>query len=381
MLSAALEQAWRAGALTRPTLDTSALIDEASRLEGARPLPGEWKTGFELLARDLETHAGLNAFGRAIAHGQLVGLLRQRARATKLPTVARDDAVHRDPPVIILGHMRSGTTRLHRLLACDRGFSYTRLHETLRPLSSNRAGSVLSAAAVQTLLHLCNPQLRRIHPTSPLAPEEEFGLHAFSFHGSMFAAQWDVPDFAHWCDTRDLGPVYREFRWLLARLAAARGDPPGQTQLLKAPQFLDDLDQVIRTFPGACFLWMRRDLGEVVASSSSLVWNQRRIQSDRADPLRIGAQWTAKTKARERRGLDALARHPAVPVLTVDYSAVTLDWPREMRRVYDFLGRPLAPETLYRMGRVAGGSAHEGHRYAIAQFGIDPGELDLAHEG
>lgn len=371
LLSRGLEASWSAGMLSHPTLEPQALLDKAGSGRAGMLQGGDWREALALLIDDLTQDAQLNPLGRTIAHGQLVSILRQRSRASKL--WQRFPAILEVPipaPVIILGHMRSGTTLLHRLLACDPRFSFTRLHETMAPVAPSRAHSIVSASLVQKFLKLCNPQLGPIHPTSALSAEEEFGLHAFSFHGAMFEAQWAVPRFAAFCEQRAVSEVYVEFRRLVQTLRWRRREHDDKVQLLKAPQFMQEMGAVLDAFPGARILWVRRDLHEVVASTASLVWHQRRIQSDVVDPAAVGSEWLRKTQLRERRAMNELSRKRAASII-VDYSAMISDWLLEIRRVYRFLGFDLSQAVIERMGRVAGSTAHKGHLYSSQQFGLD----------
>lgn len=367
-----LAQAWTRGFLTEPPLDPRAMIAKAERRENGALDPGHWQEALAVLTDDLRQVAALNPLGRAVAHGQLVGILRQRIRAARLWHSRPDilaSPIRR--PVIILGQMRSGTTLTQRLLACDPRFSFTRLHETLWPLVRNRVGARGLASLVRTGLNLANPLLRSAHPTAATAPEEEFGLHALSLHGAMFEAQWHVPTFARWCEERDLGPVYREFHQLLQALRWRRRERPDSIQLLKAPQFMQDLDAVIDEFPDARILMLAREPAEVMASSASLVWNQQQIQSNEADPRRIGREWRRKTMLREERARSVLERLPSSRVLRIDFADLDVDWVREIRRVYDHLDLPLTPSILARMRGVAQSETHRGHTYSPRQFGLD----------
>lgn len=368
----ALESAWTRDRRNGPPLDPQSLIAKAERCEKSALEPGHWQEALAVLADDLQQLAALNPLGHAMAHGQLVGILRQRIRAARLwhyqPSILASPI---RSPVIILGQMRSGTTLTQRLLACDPLFSFTRLHETSWPLVRNQMVARGLALLVQTGLHFANPQLRSVHPTAPTAPEEEFGLHALSLHGAMFEAQWNVPNFARWSEQRDLKPVYREFHQLLQTLRWRRRDRPDAIQLLKAPQFMQDLDAVLDEFPDARILYLAREPFEVMASSASLVWNQQRIQSNKADPHRIGLEWRRKTLLREERRRSALARLPESRVLRIGFSDLSADWAREIERVYDHLDLPLKPSVFARMQKVTRSDVHRGHRYSPGQFGLD----------
>lgn len=370
-LNQALASAWRNRILPEPTLDQDRLVEIACRQEEGELDGGHWQDALACLVDDLQRTACLNPLGRTIAHGLLVRVLRQRIRMARL--WRRRPAILANPiekPVIILGHMRSGTTRLQRMLASDGQFSYTRMHESLQPVPKSRAAAVVATWGVHRFLNSCNPHLRHIHPSSALAAEEEFGLHAISIHGAMFEAQWWVPGFARWCERRDLRDVYGEFRSLVQTLRWLRGEPASAVQLLKAPQFMQDLDGVHRAFPDARFIRLERDREQVVASSASLIWNQQRIQSDAADPLTIGAEWQRKTELREERAVAVTARLPSSRLLTVSFDRMERGWRGEISRIYDFLGLPLRAGALARMAKVAGRSDHRGHVYSPRQFGL-----------
>ena len=379
----ALEALWRSGLAPRPRLEAEAL--EAAALRGkpdaALGHDDSWRAPFERLLQSLREEAGLNPLGLTMAHGQIVMMLRARIRAAAL---WRDHPEIPDrpipAPVIILGQMRSGTTRLHRLLACDRRFAHTRLYESLIPVPYGRRPGISDARRLRArlglaLIHRLNPELARIHPTSRSVAEEEFGLHSFGFGGAQFEAQWRVPGFARWWEAADRRPLYQAFRALLQTNAWFRGDRGQQTHLLKVPQFLQDLPLVLDLFPDARLICLDRSLDSVVASSASLVWNQMRLHSDRADPAWIGREWLRKTGLRRDVAERTLAARE-VPRIRVGYEAMTNDWQGELARIYDFLGLALTPGTLARMQAwIDRSRAHLGHRYSPEMFGLSGADL------
>ncbi|MGZ8362114.1 MAG: sulfotransferase family protein [Allosphingosinicella sp.] len=355
---------------------------EAAALRGAPQVAfgrGEtWREPLWQLLKSLREEAGLSPLGLTMAHGQIVMMLRARIRAVAL-WEAHPEMLDRPVagPVVILGQMRSGTTRLHRLLACDPRFAYTRMSEAMIPAPfARRPGARdsrrLRARAGLMMVGRLNPELGRIHPTAPGAAEEEFGWLSFGFGAAQFEAQWRAPGFTRWWEGADKSALYREFGALLRTNAWFRGVPPGRPWLLKAPQFMEDLPALLAAFPDARLICLERDLGEVVPSSASLVWNQMRIQSDSVDPAWIGREWLRRT--RRRAEIAAATRHarPDVPAFEVGYEAMNADWRGEIARIYDFLGLPLAAEMLARMQvYVDRARAHVGHNYSLAQFGLD----------
>ncbi len=375
----ALRALWRSGLAPRPRLDVGALEAAALRRAPRSALGSDerWRAPFELLLRSLREEAELNPLGLTMAHGQIVMMLRARMRAAKLWRDHPEVLERRiRAPVIILGQMRSGTTRLQRLLACDDRFAFTRLYESLIPAPFGRSpghrdGRRWPAHAGLALLHRLNPEIGRIHPTSPSAPEEEFGLYSFGFGSAQFEAQWRVPGFSRWWESADAGPLYREFRALLQINGWFRGEPPDKPWLLKAPQFLQDLPALLDAFPDARLLVLERGLDAVVGSSASLVWNQMRVQSDHVDKAWIGREWLRKTLLRQQRTQAALASRGDVPRLHVSFEAMNHDWRQEIARIYTFLGLDSPAQTQAAMAAyIKGATQHLGHRYSLEQFGL-----------
>lgn len=367
-----LEATWRAKLLPQPVLDADRF--ERIALKGA---PAEsfgadpgWRTPFRLLVDSLRDEAALNPLGLSMAHGQIVGALRARIRAQRLwrdhpEILARPVAA----PIVILGPMRSGTTRLQRLLACDPRFAHTRLFESLSPVPER--GRALKTSASLAALRMFNPEIAAIHPMKARDPDEEFGLFSVSFGSAQFEAQWRVPRFTDWWERADARPLYREFRALLQTIAWARREPADRPWILKAPQFMQDLPALLHAFQDARLICLDRHLEKVVGSSASLVWHQMRIQSDHADPAWIGREWLRKTMLRKDRAAAARRERPDVPQIDVACEAMDACWETEIARLYGFLGLPLTDAVRRRMAAyVAGARAHRGHRYALEHFGL-----------
>lgn len=378
-VSAMLQSAWDRQVLPEPSLDPDELFTAASRAEDLTDAGTDWQEPLRQLTRSLASEAALNPLGRTMAHGQLVKALRERLRAHALwkrrPEILDIPIV---APIVVLGSMRSGTTRVQRLLACDPRLAHTRLYESLSPVPPRRRPDLRAAktAGGMAFLQRLNPALAAVHPTAQKLAEEEFGLFSFAFSGALFQAQWRVPGFARWWEAADPTPVYRDFRRLLQTIAWARPRGRGAPWVLKAPQFLEELDALLAVFPDARLLCLHRDAEAVVGSSCSLVWQQQRVQSDHADRPWIGREWLGKTERRVRMAAETRTRHAGVPQLDLHFDAVDRDWRGEMARVYHFLGMAFTSEAQHCMARYLDQStAHRGHRYGLADFGLSAAEV------
>jgi hypothetical protein len=130
-----LGRAWAKGWLPEPMLEPDALwslaakgFDETAETGGRTAADAaDFRERLARLCGSVTSEADLNPLGRAMAYGQLSRALKNRLSFGALwkdrPELL---TAHLAPPIIIIGHMRSGTTRIHKLLAADPAQSHTR---------------------------------------------------------------------------------------------------------------------------------------------------------------------------------------------------------------------------------------------------------------
>jgi hypothetical protein len=371
-----LEGAWAKGIAVRPSLDPDVLWSKALRdiaaegERGPRSLSdmADFRLRLEVLAESLEAEARLNPLGLTIAHGQLVRVIRQRLQLGTLWR-ARPELVDHPlaPPIIVVGQMRSGTTRLHRLLAADPAHAATRFCDSWLPVprrpDTRRAWSALSLLAARTL----DPWLDTIHPFGTTRADEELGWLACAFDHCAYEAQWRIPAFSAFSEDRDPAPVYREFSRILRTDAHFHANAH-RPRVLKVPQFAEDLPALLEQFPDARVVRTQRDDADIARSSASLMANQMTIQSDAVDLAWIEAEVARKIALRQARMDAAIARFSG-PLAQVDFAALDGDWEAEIARVYAELGlllTPAARATMRTEQRRANTSPHQTAGRALA---------------
>ncbi len=381
-----LPKLWSAKILPPPDLDPDRLFAQAHKAARLEDFGTDdtWRDNLTVLLTAL-ADAPMNAVGRTIAHGSILKVLVDRLRAEALfkaqPEIRQRPLM---PPIVICGQMRSGTTRLQRLLACDDRFAHLRLYETLSPVpwpksfTARRDPRIRWAGFGVRFLNWANPGNATAHPTGPLEPDEETGLLEHSFWGAQIEAQRHIPAFARHCESADALPVYRRFADLLRLTGWFRRDE-NLPWLLKSPQYLQDLSSLSKAMPGARFIFMTRDPATLVASGCSLVWNQMVVQSDTVDPAWIGREWLHKTALRQARADAFRATLPDTNAFTLDFSEMERDWRDVIRRLYAWLDLPLGDALLTRMeAYLAREQRHTAHRYALADFGLTPAAVAAA---
>lgn len=380
LINAALERAWAKGAAQRPRLDPAAILAAAQRRTGTRRewLPRHWYDRLTLLTEDLELYAHLTPLGRTIAFGQLVSasanMLGMLALWKRHPEIDRERI---ERPIIVVGQMRSGTTRMQRLLACDDRFRYTRFYESWNPLPRIAANRYFDdrkwrTRAALLAANFLNPDFRTMHPTGALAADEEIGFFNMLMTPAAFEAQWRLPNFVRHCEAMNSDAVYRHFKHMLKTVSWLRQSLDQGPFILKVPQFGEDLDALLTAFPDARIVHVTRDEDAVLASSASLVFSQMAMQSDCVDPTAIGQEWSRKLRLRQDRTAKSLAR-TAVPRIEIAYSDVERDWRGAMTSLYAMLAMPLTARAERRMEAYLRASRSAGlhaRRHHPSHFGL-----------
>lgn len=379
--NAFLGQAWTKGWLPPPALDPDALWALAVKPYGARAAAVEHGGRSEEDAADfrerltrlidaLLSEADLNPLGRAMAWGQLSRVVKNRLAFGALwmdrAALAETPLA---PPIIVIGHMRSGTTRIHTLLAADPAHSHTRYCDAYHPVPAKLGMNRVKAAMELAMLGRLNPWMQSIHPMAAGAVEEELAWISAALHHSIYESQWHIPAYSAWSEARDPAPIYREMARILRTDAAHRGiaDRP---RVMKVPAFAEDLPTLLALFPDARLVIAHRARAEVLKSAVSLAANQMAMQSDTCDLARIETRWEHKIALREARMAMALEGWHG-PVARLDFDEINADWEGAIARCYAALDLELTGEALLAMRRVMAASEaghHHAHREQLARF-------------
>lgn len=367
-----LHSAWERGLSSYPSLDPGVLMAKGRGAHSADDLLAgrsaedaeDFVQRLERLCDALEAEARLNGLGRTIAHGQLARVIRHRhqlgALWRKRPELARTEIA---PPIIVVGQMRAGTTRIHRLLAADPALSATRFCDSWNPVPRSPDLRPLWSGIALALGRSINPWLDTLHPFGAARADEELGWLAGALDHSAYEAQWHIPGFVRWSEACDPAPIYREFSRIL-RTDAAHAGNTRRPRVLKVPQFAEDLPALLAQFPDARIVVASRSEADVLKSAVSLVANQMTIQSDTVDLDWVEAEWRRKLALRQSR-LDAALAAFGGPIAAVDFDRLGADPMTVIAKLYRALDLPLNSTAQAAMQREIDASqsgAHHLHR-------------------
>jgi hypothetical protein len=293
-------------------------------------------------------------------------------------------------PVFVIGHARSGTTLIHRLLSRDAGrFSAFMLYELYFPSLLQK--KLIRAAARIDRRWLGGALARRVHAWEERRYAGMQGVHEMSLthfeeddialYYSCASGFWitKLPymgelDFYHvdaWppARRRRLMRFYREC--IRRQLALAGGE---RIHLSKNPVFAGRVESLIEAFPDARFVIPLRNPYETIPSLLKLMrrsWRRLRWSEERQRRcLAVLAEQSFETYLHP---LEVLARHPETRHAVVDYRDAVEDPAKAIEGVYQRLGLPMSDAyrgLLREESRRARTHAAD-HAYSLEEFGLD----------
>jgi len=384
--------AWRTVArlgVGRPALDEASLVAVARRATGLHHFVDEsFRAPMRQLLFSLEEEAGLHLLGRSVMRSSIVRALAHRLRLEHLCDLyaeLRDEPVV--APIFIAGLQRTGTTKLHRLLACDprlrplvsaEGLNPAPLGRPVRSEPGDAARRMAQARQAERGMRYMSPTLFAIHPIEADAPEEDVFLLDIAFVSGAVDASLEVPSYSRFIRAIDQRDAYAYFRRLIQLLLWQH---PGR-YVGKTPHHLENLDSVLAVFPDAKVLHTHRDPRKVVPSFASMMVHAGAMLSTNVDPRRVGARIAAQAERSIARAMsvrDSLGAREAATVLDLHYESLQRDPLAEMRRIYAFLELELTPDVEARMRawlRDNPQGKNGAHHYRASDFGLGEEELD-----
>jgi hypothetical protein len=307
------------------------------------------------------------------------------------PSLRRSEVI---APVFILGHARSGTTLLHRLMSQDADrFSAFRLYELFLPsLLQKRLVRAVGAfdrrwlgAALERRVRAWDERrfgkTRHVHAMSLFEPEEDDGVLTYSCASGAWIVRLPYLgdlDFYHVDERpeqqrRRLMGFYRECVRRQLCLNGAR-----KTHLSKNPIFAGRVESLLETFPDARIVVPFRHPYETIPSLLELMrlaWKLRNwSDAEMKRSLRVLAEQSFHTY---RYPLEVLARHPETPHAIVDYAELVAEPKKVVERVYAQLGLELTAgyESALAVAQERARAHETAHRYSLEQFGLEAGEI------
>lgn len=299
-----------------------------------------------------------------------------------------------EKPIFIVGHARSGTTLISRLLAYDsERFNYFLYWEMFFPsLIEKKVIRGLGVLDRRLLGSFFFNKLkawddktfgpyRHIHNMGLWVSEEDDFVMSVTF----FAGYWQLP--APLMDTNDVfyldkkpavqrRRVMNTFKECVRRQLYLNGG--NKTHLSKNPVYSGRVGSILEAFPDARIVVNIRDPQECVPSNLKLMeGNYQGKGWDRAD-------YAQSLKVLEEMSYDCfhlprqvLQRNPQTPAMVVDYRQLVAQPKKTIEELYQALNLPMS-DTYAAVLAERDGKARRhstAHSYSADEFGMDIGKM------
>jgi hypothetical protein len=370
---------------TLPSLEPQDLLDAAVRRAGSSDFGGDgFREGMDVLLDSVEREADLSTLGRISCRETLLRYLENRLRLTEYrtqhPEVA-DEVIER--PIFIVGLPRTGTTILFNLLSQDPANRPPLSWEVEWPVPPPEPQTydtdprIRDGEKLFSNLDRLVPTLPAIHEFGALLPQECVPMKAHEFLAIQFLIIYHVPSYQAWLEQQSQLSSYAFHKKFLQHLQSKYMK---DRWVLKSPDHLSSVDDLLETYPDALIIHTHRDPARVMPSLASLFYALRGMTSDSVDPARCGRNALDAWSLGLQRAVEARRRHRDKPGQFFDaYFDDTLDDPVDLlRRAYAHFGLEFTDSARDRMAAFLAANPRGSrgvHRYTLEDFDLDLGEI------
>jgi hypothetical protein len=329
----------------------------------------EWaQRWLDATAREAQTTEAGRAGLSQLITGWLVNRLRLVDDLKRHPEIL-DEVIA--PPIIVTGMPRTGTTKVHRVIAADPASQSLTFWRALNiaPFPDAVPGEpdprIAVAAGYIELLKQANPDFLIGHPAFVDEPEEELFVIEQDFRSMGNCARTLVPSYFEEIVDRPDYESYGFLKLCLQYTQWQRGDGGKRPWVLKTPCHLGNLDKVLGTFPGATIVHTYRDPVVALGSIARIMELFRSLAESDFD-LHEHGRFHMDAWARLCRTHLKLRENPEIDARVVDvhYDDLRDDMMSVARRVYQVAGRELDASTETQMR-----TWEDGHpQYQLGKF-------------
>ncbi|OBH09967.1 sulfotransferase [Mycobacterium sp. E3247] len=364
-------------------LDADALRARAAADTGLDDFgPSDYRERLEAYLAALRDIDGMHGAGVVNFYGQLLQLLKNRLLLTDLlrrhPEI---DDIELQPPVVIAGLPRTGTTHLHNMLAAPPTFRSMPYWESVEPFplpaeagiepDPRRARMDVAIGVINTVM----PHFPLMHEMTTEHVHEEIQLLANDFSTMLFETLAHVPRWRDYYRAHDQTPHYEYLARQLKAMQFLRG---GRRWLLKSPQHLEQVPVLRRVFPGGIVVFTHRDPVPVALSMIAMITYSARMHRTPVPVAEIAASWIDRLDdmlSALVRDRDTIGPDRSIDIRFDDFMADELG---VAERVYALAGEPFTDEA-----RTAIDAYLAGHRRgrlgnvatSCEMFGLDEADL------
>lgn len=330
-------------------LDVKNLLDTARQRTGLSDFgPDDFLEGLEVVVKGLNEEAGIreDRWPMVYEH-RLLRLLINRLWFEKdlkeHPEILDEDI---GAPVIMAGLPRTGSTKLHRILAASGGFQVLRFWTTNMfaripgEPEGGLARRIRETREFEKWMYQTSPGIHQGHPLYTDEAEEDQWIMETTFRHPLLFGLFESPSYAQWIAQADMRPTFAYYLKQLKYLQWQFGER-GKPWLIKTPNHFGSesfLSSIFEHQPR--FLFTHRDPAKCISSIVNTTLAMRALYTDRDTSSSFGAGAIAMFSHCADEHLRWRAGAPTNPMLDISFREITEHGVDTVRKVYDFLGMP-----------------------------------------
>jgi hypothetical protein len=314
-------------------------------------IDGKIEEALERLLHSLNVESELSEAGARAVEQRLLRILSNRLR------MQRDFALHPEidkqqivRPLILTGGPRTGSTKLHKLLAASGEFTYLRFWQgfslSLRTGSRDESSTdrIREASEFIDWYYTQAPLAKLTHEWSTFGPEEEILIfeHCDSMYAPFVGTYAFAPSFLRWWVAQDPSQqllfVKRGLKYLQWQFYKGKPRP----WVLKCPIYQGQEDLLAEVYPDARFVVTHRHPCSTVASAASMAHLVQGSHSNSIAKQVSGAAFLDSLFASSQRHLHLRSQRPDLDFLDVSYAELTGGAGRVAERIFAHGGMPLS---------------------------------------
>jgi hypothetical protein len=362
-------------------------LDSESLCKAAQRRTGLWDFGnppiepaLSILLKSLESEAELHPLGRLLISIHLRGILETRLSLVERwkGKAARMAEAQIKKPIFIVGMPRSGSTYLHELLAENPGYRAPRVWEVMFPVGArNRDASddqrrIRKAAFCLWWFRKLAPRADAVYPMRATTPHECVAIHSYTLLSEEFISTCRIPTYEAYLHGTDLTAAYL---WQRKFLQYLQLDSPGQRWVLKSPDHVYGLEQLLAVFPDAYIIQTHRNPVEVLKSSADLTRVLRGLYGRAGDPDEIRLREARILAEGAERFVQFRDAHPELGgrIIDVRYTDLIADPMATVQRICEGVRTPMTDGIAQRVRHMASTRA----RYCGPRASAQPANLGL----
>jgi hypothetical protein len=336
-----------------------------------------WRDGLAIVIDEVNTSPAFTPSGREKILNDAADALGRRMQVHDYTTAhpeVLDAPVER--PLIVLGMPRTGTTVISYLLDQDPRRRSLLHWECVYPIPPATSDTLRTDPRCLALLEQQQNILKFVKEANmPLphwedadGPTEDMFIHNQDFKGLSWDAFLATQRYAQWLfDETDMTTTYEyQKRYLQVLQSTAPG-----TWSLKMPSHSVHIDALLRVFPDARLIWAHRDPYKATGSLANM-WKLPKgmtLHPDAVDYQALGRDAMNQMRVHVERPLRARDRIGDARFFHMYYHEMMRDPIDVMRRIYDWVGDELTPETEGRMRKWL--ADHPQDHYGVNSYRLD----------